>query len=56
MQEMEHCVWICDDMHTADCKKLAESPEGDFRHAKLPSHVEMAVFLFGNIIDSTYLS
>jgi len=23
-------------MRAADCKKLAESPEGDFRHAKTP--------------------
>ena len=33
-QDMEQCFRHFDDMRAADCKKLAESPEGGFRHAE----------------------
>ena len=33
-REMKYCDWSIDDMRAADCKKLAEKPEGFFRQAK----------------------
>ena len=33
-KDMEHCFLYFDDMRAADCKKLAEKPEGVFRQAK----------------------
>ena len=33
-KDMEHCFLHFDDMRAADCKILAEKPEGVFRQAK----------------------
>ena len=33
-REMKYCDWSIDDMRAADCKKLAEKPEGVFRQTK----------------------
>ena len=34
VKDMEHCFLNFDDMRAADCRKLAESPEGDFRQVE----------------------
>ena len=43
-KDMEHCFLHFDDMRAADCKKLAESPKGDFRQAHTPFSPENGVF------------
>ena len=44
-KDMEHCFLHFDDMRAADCKKLEESPEGDFRQAqKTPEGVFLRIF------------
>ena len=60
MREMKHCVWCIDDMRAADCKKMAESPEGDFRQAprqfpgsgKLPFAMLLLWMIPGNAVFS----
>ena len=53
MQEMEHCIRNCDEMRAADCEKLAESPEGDFRQAQvLLLHCRTVPVLLDGIIPS----
>ena len=43
-KDVEHCFLHFDDMRAADCKKLAESPEGDFRQAqKTPEGVFLCI-------------
>ena len=46
-REMKYCDWSIDDMRAADCKKLAEKPEGVFRQAKKTGSCE-PVFSFYN--------
>ena len=44
-KDMEHCFLHFDDMRAADCKHLAEKPEGLFRQAQ-PALYSAGFFLF----------
>ena len=48
-KNMEHCFLHFDDMRAADCKKLAESPEGDFRQTQ---RKQESCFLFSVFLAS----
>ena len=48
-REMKYCDWSIDDMRAADCKKLAEKPEGVFRQAKKSRRISSAGIYTENI-------